>query len=67
MKKHKCSWCEGDALYEAYHDNEWGVPVYDDETLFEFLRFLTAIPICSIFFMIPYLLLNKNKNSNCHT
>ena len=37
MKKHKCSWCEGDALYEAYHDNEWGVPVYDDETLFEFL------------------------------
>ena len=37
MKKHKCSWCEGDALYEAYHDNEWGVPVYDDATLFEFL------------------------------
>ena len=37
MKKHKCSWCEGDALYEAYHDNEWGAPVYDDATLFEFL------------------------------
>ena len=37
MKKHKCSWCEGDALYETYHDNEWGVPVYDDDTLFEFL------------------------------
>ena len=37
MKKHKCSWCEGEALYEAYHDNEWGVPVYDDATLFEFL------------------------------
>ena len=37
MKKHRCGWCEGDPLYEAYHDEEWGVPVYDDETLFEFL------------------------------
>ena len=37
MKKHRCGWCEGDALYEAYHDKEWGVPVYDDDTLFEFL------------------------------
>ncbi len=36
-KKHRCAWCEGDALYEAYHDEEWGVPVYDDDTLFEFL------------------------------
>lgn len=37
MKKNKCGWCLGDSLYEAYHDNEWGVPVYDDDTLFEFL------------------------------
>lgn len=37
MKKHKCGWCVGDALYEAYHDQEWGTPVYDDDTLFEFL------------------------------
>ena len=37
MKKHKCGWCVGDNLYEAYHDNEWGVPVYDDHQLFEFL------------------------------
>jgi len=37
MKKHKCGWCVGDDLYEAYHDNEWGVPVYDDHQLFEFL------------------------------
>lgn len=37
MAKHKCGWCVGDDLYEAYHDQEWGVPVYDDETLFEFL------------------------------
>lgn len=37
MKKQRCGWCEGDLLYEAYHDNEWGVPVRDDDTLFEFL------------------------------
>ncbi|HLT54174.1 MAG TPA: DNA-3-methyladenine glycosylase I [Flavobacteriaceae bacterium] len=37
MEKHRCGWCVGDPLYEAYHDTEWGVPVYDDATLFEFL------------------------------
>jgi len=37
MEKHRCGWCAGDELYEAYHDLEWGVPVKDDETLFEFL------------------------------
>jgi DNA-3-methyladenine glycosylase I len=37
MEKHRCKWCLGDPLYEAYHDQEWGVPVYDDATLFEFL------------------------------
>ena len=37
MTKHRCGWCIGDDLYEAYHDLEWGVPVYDDDTLFEFL------------------------------
>jgi DNA-3-methyladenine glycosylase I len=26
-----------DALYQAYHDTEWGVPVYDDRKIFEFL------------------------------
>ena len=35
--KHRCGWCVGDDLYEAYHDKEWGVPVKDDNTLFEFL------------------------------
>lgn len=35
--KIRCDWCKGDALYEKYHDEEWGKPVYDDETLFEFL------------------------------
>ena len=37
MTKHKCGWCLGDSLYESYHDEEWGVPVLDDDTLFEFL------------------------------
>ena len=41
MTKHRCGWCLGDPLYEAYHDEEWGVPVYDDDTLFEFLTLET--------------------------
>lgn len=35
--KTRCGWCEKDDLYRNYHDTEWGNPVYDDETLFEFL------------------------------
>ena len=37
MDKQRCGWCQGDSLYEDYHDNEWGVAVWDDPTLFEFL------------------------------
>jgi DNA-3-methyladenine glycosylase I len=37
MNKIRCSWPGNDSLYIAYHDEEWGVPVYDDQTLFEFL------------------------------
>ena len=37
MAKKRCSWCGDDPLYVEYHDKEWGVPVYDDATLFEFL------------------------------
>lgn len=33
----RCGWSEKDDLYRKYHDEEWGKPVYDDETLFEFL------------------------------
>ena len=38
MTKTRCTWCEGlfDA-YVAYHDDEWGTPVHDDQELFEFL------------------------------
>jgi DNA-3-methyladenine glycosylase I len=31
----RCAWGAGDALYMAYHDEEWGVPCYDDRALFE--------------------------------
>jgi DNA-3-methyladenine glycosylase I len=35
--KTRCSWCLSSELYKEYHDQEWGTPVYDDATLFEFL------------------------------
>lgn len=33
----RCPWCGTDPLYVAYHDQEWGVPEYDERRLFEFL------------------------------
>jgi DNA-3-methyladenine glycosylase I len=33
----RCPWPATDPLMVAYHDHEWGVPVHDDRTLFEFL------------------------------
>ncbi|WKD85930.1 DNA-3-methyladenine glycosylase 1 [Polaribacter huanghezhanensis] len=33
----RCFWVNNDPLYIEYHDKEWGKPVYDDATLFEFL------------------------------
>ena len=33
----RCPWCESSDLYRKYHDKEWGKPVYDDKTHFEFL------------------------------
>jgi DNA-3-methyladenine glycosylase I len=35
--KRRCAWCEGDPLYQAYHDTEWGVPVRDSRALWELL------------------------------
>jgi DNA-3-methyladenine glycosylase I len=37
MNKKRCAWCKNDPLYVNYHDTEWGVPIYDDRLLFEFL------------------------------
>jgi DNA-3-methyladenine glycosylase I len=33
----RCEWCGSDPLYIKYHDEEWGVPVYDDRKHFEFM------------------------------
>lgn len=33
----RCKWCENDPLYVKYHDTQWGIPVYDDAKIFEFL------------------------------
>ena len=36
-EKTRCSWCLKDDLYKQYHDEEWGVPLHDDNKLFEML------------------------------
>ena len=33
----RCKWCNSDPVYIKYHDEEWGVPVYNDKKLFEAL------------------------------
>jgi len=33
----RCSWCGTDEIYIKYHDEEWGIPVFDDRLHFEFL------------------------------
>lgn len=38
----RCPWATNDELYASYHDNEWGVPVYDDRMHFEFLTLESA-------------------------
>ena len=35
--KNRCFWVSDSKLYQNYHDQEWGEPVFDDATLFEFL------------------------------
>ena len=35
--KTRCAWVNDDPIYIEYHDKEWGVPIYDDRLLFEFL------------------------------
>ena len=37
MTSARCTWAGDSALYQAYHDQEWGVPLHDDRALFEFL------------------------------
>ncbi len=37
-RRKRCGWCENDALYMAYHDEEWGVPMFDARALFALLQ-----------------------------
>ena len=37
LDKKRCPWATSDSLYIGYHDTEWGVPVHDDQKLFEML------------------------------
>jgi DNA-3-methyladenine glycosylase I len=37
MSQERCAWAQGDALMQAYHDSEWGVPVRDSRLLWETL------------------------------
>jgi DNA-3-methyladenine glycosylase I len=37
MQDPRCDWCLGDSLYQQYHDQEWGRPLFDEQRLFEFL------------------------------
>ncbi|GAB4536733.1 MAG: DNA-3-methyladenine glycosylase I [Anaerolineales bacterium] len=41
MTPPRCLWAKTDPAYIAYHDQEWGVPLHDDRTLFEFLTLET--------------------------
>lgn len=55
--KNRCAWCEKNDMYKEYHDQEWGIPVYDDATLFEFLLLETFQAGLSW-----YTILNKREN-----
>jgi len=53
----RCGWVNQDQLYIDYHDHEWGVPVYDDRLLFEYLNLEGAQAGLSW-----YTILKKRKN-----
>lgn len=42
QNKIRCNWSAGNELMATYHDKEWGVPVHDDRTQFEFLTLEAA-------------------------
>lgn len=42
MSEKRCQWCLGEQLYIDYHDQEWGRPCYDSQTLFELLSLESA-------------------------
>lgn len=56
-EKMRCSWCLKDELYKNYHDTEWGVPLHDDQRLFEMICLEGAQAGLSW-----YTILNKREN-----
>ena len=36
--KLRCEWCLKDQIYMDYHDKVWGIPVHDDQKLFEYIN-----------------------------
>ncbi|MCX6125047.1 MAG: DNA-3-methyladenine glycosylase I [Proteobacteria bacterium] len=42
IEKNRCPWCLKHPIYISYHDEEWGVPVFDDRIIFEFLLLESA-------------------------
>ena len=56
-EKIRCSWCLKDELYKNYHDTEWGVPLHDDQRLFEMICLEGAQAGLSW-----YTILNKREN-----
>lgn len=53
----RCPWCTDKELYVKYHDEEWGLPVFDDQKQFEFLVLESAQAGLSWF-----TILNKREN-----
>ena len=37
IQKNRCAWVNNDPLYIKYHDEKWGIPIYNDTKLFEYL------------------------------
>ena len=71
MKIHRCDWVNDDPLYQKYHDQEWGVPVEDDHTMFEFLllesfqaglSWYTILKKREKFFAMPLTILTSKKS-----
>ncbi len=59
--KNRCGWAQGSQLEKDYHDNEWGVPIHDDQLLFEFLNLESAQAGLSWI-----TILNKRENYRTH-
>lgn len=53
----RCAWCIKDNLYINYHDQEWGVPIWDDRKQFEFLILESFQAVLSW-----YTILSKREN-----